>query len=122
METTVIDNYMVYTRDLGNATRLVAELAPRLVTPVPCRLQIIVRLQRLPDENLGSALAYGTAKAPHTFTDEDVKAILATVGIVPCHRCSTPAFDPTSVETNRGGLCESCFHDRHPHRMGRAEP
>lgn len=32
-----------------------------------------------------------------------------SVQIQPCNRCSAPAFDPQSVETNRGGLCEPCF-------------
>jgi len=28
---------------------------------------------------------------------------------MPCKRCSAPAFDPSTVKTNRGGLCEACF-------------
>ncbi|ABO59819.1 hypothetical protein Bcep1808_6932 (plasmid) [Burkholderia vietnamiensis G4] len=42
-------------------------------------------------------------------TESDVKTLLEGVRIVPCKQCSKPAFDPTSVSTNREGECESCF-------------
>lgn len=42
-------------------------------------------------------------------TDADVERLIQTVMVIPCKRCGEPTFDPASVDTNRSGLCESCF-------------
>ncbi len=42
-------------------------------------------------------------------TPEDVAALCAPVRFCPCSRCGHPAFDPSTAETNRAGLCEACF-------------
>jgi len=59
----------------------------------------------------GGGVAY--LKNPHktwsTTTEQDVIDLASTVKLQPCSRCSKPAYDPATVETNRGGLCESCF-------------
>lgn len=39
----------------------------------------------------------------------DFDALTERVAILPCPRCSRPAFDPKAVDTNRAGLCEDCF-------------
>lgn len=45
-------------------------------------------------------------------TRQDVLDLCNHVNVVPCKRCGSPAFDPATVDTNRAGLCESCFmHD-----------
>ena len=42
-------------------------------------------------------------------TKSDVLDLCNRVNVISCKRCGRPAFDPASVETNRAGLCESCF-------------
>ena len=42
-------------------------------------------------------------------TIEDLNALFDKVKVVKCSRCGKPAFDQTAMDTNRGGLCESCF-------------
>ena len=42
-------------------------------------------------------------------TKRDVLDLCKRVNIIPCKRCRKPAFDPSTVETNRAGLCEACF-------------
>ena len=44
-------------------------------------------------------------------TEADALALCSGVNLQPCSRCGQPAFDPATVETNRGGLCEACFLD-----------
>jgi hypothetical protein len=72
-------------------------------------LYVAVTLQRHPGESLGNATAVDRAKTADTYTSADVERLLAAVRTAPCSRCSTPAFDPSTVITNRGGLCEACF-------------
>lgn len=42
-------------------------------------------------------------------TPADLVAALDAVEPIPCSRCGAPAFNPETIETNRGGLCEDCF-------------
>lgn len=42
-------------------------------------------------------------------TEEDFDALCQQVRTRACARCSKPAFDPDVVQTNRDGLCETCF-------------
>ena len=49
------------------------------------------------------ALSYKKAQA------SDLEAMLASVKVCKCKKCGKPAFDPSTVETNRAGECEACF-------------
>ena len=42
-------------------------------------------------------------------TIADVNRLLTPIKLIPCKTCGTLTFDPTTVETNRKGLCEKCF-------------
>lgn len=42
-------------------------------------------------------------------TEAHVVALAESIEVCACSRCGKPAFDPTTVETNRNGLCEKCF-------------
>ena len=103
------DKWKKYVRDLGDSVKLEAEIGPCVFMYPGYPLQITLTLQRQPGECLGQAYAVDRSKTAATYTDASVKRLLATVRISPCLRCSTPAFDPATIETNRGGLCESCF-------------
>lgn len=39
----------------------------------------------------------------------DLERMFDKVKLIPCKTCGKPAFDPGSVDTNRGGECEQCF-------------
>jgi antirestriction protein ArdC len=97
-----------YTRRLANGVRLEAEVSPcvRMVPGYP--LQLTVTLHRHPGESLGQAFPADRTKTADTYRDADVKRLLAGIRTAPCPRCSTPAFDPATVGTNRAGLCEGC--------------
>lgn len=58
---------------------------------------------------LGEVHPTDRTRTASTYTDGDAERLLAGIQVTPCSRCSIPAFDPTSVQTNRGGLCETCF-------------
>ena len=66
-------------------------------------------LRRLSGESLGVAYAVDRALTVETAADADVSRLLSAIQCMSCGRCSAPAFDPATVETTRGGLCESCF-------------
>ncbi len=103
------DKWKKYVRDLGDSVKLEAEVGPCVFMYPGYPLQITVTLRRHPDECLGVAYATDRTKNGDTYSEANVESLLATVQITPCPRCSTPAFDPATIETNRGGLCESCF-------------
>lgn len=47
---------------------------------------------------------------PFADAQEDhVVRMTDSVQVIACPRCRAPAFDPSSVDTNRDGLCEACF-------------
>jgi hypothetical protein len=98
-----------YSHDLGNGIRLEGEVSPCVFIYAPYPLQVEVRLLRQAGAPLGTAHAVNRDLTAATATDADVCALLSAVRTTPCTRCSEPAFDPTTVDTNRGGLCESCF-------------
>jgi hypothetical protein len=72
-------------------------------------LQLAATLHGTAGESLGTVHPVDRTKCGSNFADADVRRLLASVQIQPCNHCSAPAFDPQSVETNRGGLCEPCF-------------
>jgi hypothetical protein len=39
----------------------------------------------------------------------DLETMLGRVKVCKCEKCGKPAFDPSSVQTNRSGGCEACF-------------
>ncbi|HVX16316.1 MAG TPA: hypothetical protein VHC22_34335 [Pirellulales bacterium] len=98
-----------YVRRLDNGLTLEASVSPCVFMYHAYPLQIGVRLCRDSGECLGEAHAADCTKDASTYTDADVERLLAAVRISPCPKCSAPAFDPATVETNRGGLCERCF-------------
>lgn len=67
--------------------------------------QIQVRLE----ETGGVAYLIKKGLSFEDATEADIDALLAPVKIVRCPRCKSPAFDPATIETNRGGECEKCF-------------
>lgn len=42
-------------------------------------------------------------------TEATCLALIEKVRTIPCSSCKRPAFDPSTVDTNRGGKCEECF-------------
>jgi hypothetical protein len=98
-----------YVRALDGGVKLEAEISPCVFMYPGYPLQIQVTLRRHNGESLGVAYAVDRTKSAETGTPEDVRRLLAGIKTAPCPRCSTPAFDLTTVKTNRGGLCEPCF-------------
>ncbi len=84
---------------------LVASISPCSWMYPNYGLQIQVRIE----STGGTAFILNKALPFAQATEDDVRAMLASVRIVPCPRCQSPAFDPATVETNRSGLCEACF-------------
>jgi len=99
----------IYVHDLGDGIRLEGEVSPCVFMYPGYPLQVTVTLRRLSGESLGVAYAVDRALTVETATDADVSRLLATVQSTWCTRCLKPAFDPATVETTRGGLCETCF-------------
>jgi hypothetical protein len=98
-----------YARNLGNGLTLQAEVSPCVFMYPSYPLQIQVTMYRHADECLGQAFAVDRTKTAETYSDATVHRLLARIRTVSCRRCSTPAFDPDTVRTNRGGFCEKCF-------------
>lgn len=42
-------------------------------------------------------------------TEETCLALIEKVRTIQCLCCKNPAFDPSTIDTNRGGKCEECF-------------
>ena len=104
-------NAKSYVRELDGAMQLQARISPCVFMCKNYALQVEVTLLRDDGTSLGSATAQNPDKTAQTATDADVCRILDAVRIVACHRCAAPAFDPATIQTNRAGLCESCFLD-----------
>jgi hypothetical protein len=101
-----------YARPLAGALKLHGEISPCVFMYPGYPLQFTVTLRRSSGEWLGLAYSVDRSKTADTATEPDVKRLLAAVRITRCRRCAAPAFDSQTVDTNRGGLCESCFiHD-----------
>jgi hypothetical protein len=87
-----------------NGTQLTAEVSPCVWMYPAYPLQIRINMAGGGNAfKVHKGLTWGTA------TEEDVVALAESVSVCACSRCGKPAFDPATVETNRGGLCESCF-------------
>lgn len=99
----------IYVHDLRDGIRLEGEVSPCVFMYPGYPLQVTVTLRRLSGESLGVAYAVDRALTVETATDADVSCLLSAIQSTSCSRCSAPAFDPATVETTRGGLCESCF-------------
>ena len=98
-----------YVRPLRRGISLTAEVSPCVFLYPPYPLQIAITLHGPEGAYLGKAYAVDRSKTAATYTEADVKRLLDAVRIGNCPRCSAPAFDPTTVETNRVCLCEHCF-------------
>lgn len=101
--------YQTYHRDLGGELMLSGEVSPCVFKYHQYPLQVTVALRRHTGESLGVAYAVDRTKNGQTYTEADVEWLLASVRVTACRRCADPAFDPRTIETNRAGLCESCF-------------
>lgn len=109
-ETAIGDNpARLYSRSLGDGLALEGRISPCVFMYPGYPLQIHVTLRGDDGKSLGDAYAVDRTRSAATTSVADVRRLLATVRITPCRRCANPAFDPASVETNRAGLCESCF-------------
>jgi len=84
---------------------LTATLSP-CVWMYNMRLQYSVALKTPP---YGKVIIRHPSLGLADATEADALALCAGVKLKPCSRCGKPAFDPATVETNRGGLCEACF-------------
>ncbi len=109
MTTSKKRNRKSYTRDLGEGLMLEAEVSPCVFMYRGHPLQISVTMRRHSGEKLAEACVSNCEKTAATYTEADARQLLGRVRVQPCSRCSAPAFNPTTVETNRGGLCEACF-------------
>lgn len=57
----------------------------------------------------GSVYLQDKAVVFEKATEEDLNRLFKKVTLTTCGRCGKPAFDPVAHDTNRAGLCESCF-------------
>jgi hypothetical protein len=102
-------NAKIYVRELDGSTQLQARISPCVFMYKNHALLVEVAQMRDDGTSLGIAYAQHPDKTAQTATDADVRRLLDAVRTVACHRCSAPAFDPATIQTNRAGLCESCF-------------
>jgi len=105
----MIQRSKVYIRNLPDGSRLEGEVSPCVFMYPGYPLQLEARLFGKAGEVLGNAHTSHRKLNAKTATESDVAKLFAAVQTKPCSRCGTPAFDPKTVETNRGGLCEGCF-------------
>jgi hypothetical protein len=99
----------IYVHHLGDGLRLEGEVSPCVFVYPGYLLQVTVTLRQESGQSLGVAYAVDRILTVETATDADVSQLLSVLQSTSCGRCSEPAFDPATVEMNRGGLCESCF-------------
>ena len=99
----------LYRRRLKEGVTLLAEVGLCVFMYPGYSLTIEIKRDGKNKESLGVAYAVDRRFDAATSTDDAVKDLLGRVRITPCRRCESPAFDPTTVETNRDGLCERCF-------------
>lgn len=93
------------TKDIGRSI-LKAEVSPCVFMYQGYPLQLTIELDSGGHVSI-SDNATGITAA--NATESDVVNLIDKVKLCECKRCKAPAFDPTSVETNRDGLCEKCF-------------
>ena len=98
-----------YARHPSGRLKMEGEVSPCVFMYRGYPLQVTVTLRRSSGEWLGVAYAVDRSKTADTAIEADVKRLLAAVRIIPCRRCAAPAFDSQTIDTHRGGLCESCF-------------
>lgn len=70
-------------------------------------LQLSVRLPEMV-KAISSASVHSD-RLVEICTADDARSMVDAVNLIPCKHCGEPAFDPTTVRTNRDGACESCF-------------
>jgi hypothetical protein len=98
-----------YGRKLKDGTTLAGEISPCVFMYPGYPLQVQVTLTGKAGENLGNAIIANRRLSINTATEADVRELLANVRTQSCSGCENVVFDPTTVETNRNGLCEGCF-------------
>jgi len=107
--TRMIQRGKIYVRKQEDGTKLEADVSPCVFMYPGYPLQVEAVLTGKDGENLGKAHTANPKLNANTATDADVAQLFATIQTKPCCRCGTPAFDTTTVESNRDGLCEGCF-------------
>lgn len=101
-----------YVRDLGNGIKLTAEISPCVFMYPGYPLQLSVTLSDQTGKSLGEGYPTDRSKTSSTYTDAAVRSLFDAVRVIPCPQCATPAFDPATIDTHRGGLCKECFTAR----------
>jgi hypothetical protein len=99
----------IHTRALPNGFSLEGQVSPCVFMNRGYPLQVTVTLKDSDGQARGNVHPVDPSLNAETATDADVIRLLDAVGTQPCTRCSSTAFDPTTIDTNRGGLCEACF-------------
>jgi hypothetical protein len=99
----------LFTRNLGDGIKLEAQVSPCVFMYDQYPFQVTVILRNDTGDSLGNAYAVDRSLNEQTATEADVSRLLAAVKITPCRCCMEPAFGPSTIETNRNGLCEACF-------------
>lgn len=92
---------------INNGTEFVATLSP-CVWLYKTKIQFSVSMKGSPH---GAVIVRHPSLGLAEATEQDALALCSGIRVKPCSRCGNPAFDPATVETNRGGLCEACFLD-----------
>lgn len=106
-----IQSGKLFSRELANGITLQAEVSPCVFMYPGYPLQVQVTFRQKDGQSGGAAYAVDRNLVAETAIDADVIRLLASVATIPCKRCSAVAFDASTIETNRAGLCERCFLD-----------
>jgi len=102
---TMLDKNIARTFAYDADTNLVATISPCSWMYPNYGLQVELRIEATG----GTAHLLNRSLPFAEATEADFNAMVAQARIVPCPRCQSPAFDPTTAGTNRNGLCETCF-------------
>lgn len=62
-------------------------------------------------EGGGQAIIHNRDLKFEDATELDALALCQQIKIIPCKCCGKPAFDPSTIITNREGKCEACWMD-----------
>ena len=93
------------TRQVGSTT-LSLEVDPRSWLFPDHGVQVIIHLV---GEAVHNGYIYDPALWVEQATEADLLRMLESVKLVPCRRCTAPAFDPATVRTTHQGLCHVCY-------------
>lgn len=60
-------------------------------------------------ENGGRAIIQNKSIKYEEATEQDALALCQKIRVIPCKCCGKPAFDSSSIDTNREDKCEACW-------------